>query len=292
MLESYDVPKCKDTAVCLCYFSAVGYNRPRANFIKVKSMLDNAKIPTFTAECIIGDTPQLISDPTLLVRANSALFYKEQLFNMLELRIPQQYKKLIFMDSDIIFSEPDWIDQISEALKTYAVVQPFSKVIFTDGNFKQIDTERSSCIKRFRETGLIDGHPGFCWAISRSHFIRMGKFFDKGIIGSGDSLFANSLMKIQVPFTYNFIYADYLQWRFRVSGLPVSATYLGMTIYHLYHGNTIERQYSSRHKIPELHAIKTWNEAVYRNNDGMYELKDISVNNIFKNYFLSRREDD
>jgi hypothetical protein len=291
MLASYAVPNVKDTAVCLCYFSAVGYNRPRQNFMKVKSMLDAAEIPTFTAECIIGNTPQLIPNPTLLVRSNSALFYKEQLFNMLEPRIPQQYKNLIFMDSDIIFSEPNWIDRISYALKTYSVIQPFSKVVFTDARLESTE-ELPSCIKRFRETGTITGHPGFCWAVSRSHFIVIGKFFDKGIIGSGDSMFANSLMKMNVPFTYPFIYKDYMQWRFKVSAFPVSISYLNMTIHHLYHGDTKARQYAGRHKIPKLHAITSWEEAVYKNTDGMYELKDSSVNNIFKEYFLSRREDD
>ena len=255
-------------------------------------MLDQAKIPTFTAECIIGDTPQLIPNPTLLVRANSALFYKEQLFNMLEPRIPKQYKNLIFMDSDIIFSEPDWVDRISHKLKTYTVVQPFSKVVFTGPTLAPINTELTSSVKRFRETGQINGHPGFCWAISRSHFKAMGKFFDKCIIGSGDSMLANYLMKIYVPFTYDFIYKHYLQWRLRIFLLPVAFTYLNMTIYHLYHGDTRARQYSGRHKILKLYTITSWDEAVYKNTDGMYELKDKSINNIFKKYFLSRREDD
>ena len=292
MLEKYAVPNAKDTCVCLCYFSAVGYIRPRENFLKVKSMLDQAKIPTFTAECIIGNTPQLIPNPTLLVRSNSALFYKEQLFNKLEPCIPRQYKNLVFMDSDIIFSEPDWVDRISLALKTYSVVQPFGNVVFTGPSLEPIDKELHSAVKWFKQRSMINGHPGFCWAIARSHFIAMGRFFDKAIIGSGDSMFANSLMKIHVRFTYGFIYNDYLQWRFKLSGVPASFTYLNMTIYHLYHGDTKNRQYASRHKIPQLEPIQSWDQAVYKNKDGMYELKNREVNNIFKEYFLSRREDD
>ena len=292
MLESYNTPKAKDTAVCLCYFSAVGYNRPRANFLKVKAMLDRARIPTFTAECIIGNTPQLIPNPTILVRSNSALFYKEQLFNMLEFQIPRQYKNLVFMDSDIIFSEPDWVDRISLALKSYSIIQPFSKVVFTNASLEPMEPALPSAIKRFKERNMINGHPGFCWAILRSQFRAMGRFFDKAIIGSGDTLFANSVMKMNVAFTYEFIYRDYAQWRFRTSVVPVSVTYLDMTIYHLYHGDLKSRQYASRHKIPQLQKIKTWDQAVYTNKDGMYELKDRTVNNIFKEYFLSRKEDD
>ena len=159
MLASYATPNCKDTAVCLCYFSAVGYKRPRDNFMKVKGMLDNAKIPTFTAECIIGNTPQLIPNPTILVRSNSALFYKEQLFNMLEPHLPRQYRNVIFMDSDIIFSAPDWVDRISLALKTYSVIQPFSKVVFTNANLEPMEPGLPSSIKRFKERSMIYGHP-------------------------------------------------------------------------------------------------------------------------------------
>ena len=83
-----------------------------------------------------------------------------------------------------------------------------------------------------------------------------------------------------------------MQWRFKISVLPVSVTYLDMTIYHLYHGDTKARQYSSRHKIPELYDIHSWEQAVYKNKDGMYELKNRAVNTIFHNYFLSRKEDD
>jgi len=291
MLERYDVPTAKDTAVCLCYFSAVGYKRPRENFLKIHSMLLKAQIPVFVAECIIGKTPQLNLNPTLLVRSNSAIFHKERLFNLLEPLIPKRFRNLIFMDSDIIFDDPKWVDKISLEMRKYSIVQPFSKVVFTDSNLEVIE-ENPSCVKFFKVDRCINGHPGFCWAILRSYFKSIGGFFDKAIIGAGDSFFANSVMKITRPFSYGFIYADYIKWRLRTSITPVSINYINMTIYHLYHGDTNARQYTSRHNIPELHRIKHWDQAVYTNKNGMYELRNRDVNNIFYNYFLSRKEDD
>ena len=260
--------------------------------MKVKSMLDQAKIPTFTAECVIGDTPRLIPKPTLLVRSNSALFYKERLFNLLQGHIPSKYKKLIFMDCDIIFSDRKWVDKISVELNKYAVVQPFGKVIFTNTSLEPIDSSADSAIKIFKETRAITGHPGLCWAVSRDYFKSIGGFFDKSIIGGGDSTFAFLFMKAIPSYTYKFINAEFFKWKLKSSMLPVSFTYLNMTIYHLYHGDMTARNYSSRHQIPELHAIPTWDDAVYLNNDKMYELKDPKINNIFKEYFLLRKEDD
>lgn len=292
MLASYDTPKSDNIAVCLCYFSSAGYKRPRENFMRVKSMLDQAKIPTFTAECVIGNTPRLIPNPTLLVRSNSALFYKERLFNLLQGRVPSKYKKLIFMDCDIIFSDPKWVDKISNELNKYSVVQPFSKIVYTDASLNPTEVSNPSVIQRFKETRLTNGHPGFCWAFSRDYFKSIGGFFDKAIIGSGDTIFSNFLMKHTVLFTYKFINAEYFRWRLKANNIPMSVNYLNMTIYHLYHGDMTARNYSSRHQIPELHAIQSWDEAIYLNKDQMYELKDPKINTIFKEYFLMRKEDD
>ena len=291
MLSAYATPTRNDIAVCMCYFGAVGYKRPRDNFMKVKSMLDQAKIPLFTAECVIGNTPRLIPNPTVLVRSNSALFYKERLYNLLEPQIPKQYRKLIFMDADIIFDKPNWVDEISKQLDAHTVVQPFSKLVIMDPEFKEIYSS-TSAIKLYKTRGKFDGHPGSCWAVVRQYLKMIRGFFDKAIIGSGDTLFACCFFKFNGKTTYKFIHSSYTQWLLRAMTVPVSVSYLDMTIYHLYHGDTVKRQYSDRHKIPELLAIKTWDEAVYTNKDGMYELRNRDVNNIFKEYFLSRREDD
>ena len=292
MLSSYDTPTKHDIAVCLCYFSSAGYKSPRENFMKVKSMLDQAKIPTFTAECVIGDTPRLIPNPTLLVRSNSALFHKERLFNLLQGRIPPGYKKLIFMDCDIIFSDRKWVDKISVALNKYSVIQPFGKVVLTDSNLDPTEYYAVSSMKLFKETKQITGHPGYCWAISRDYFNNIGGFFDKSIIGGGDSTFAFLFMKANPLYMYPFIYEEYRKWKMKTSIVLVSFNYLDMTIYHLYHGDMHARKYDSRHNIPEIQAIQSWDKAIELNKYAMYELKDPKINDIFKEYFLSRKEDD
>jgi hypothetical protein len=38
--------------------------------------------------------------------------------------------------------------------------------------------------------------------------------------------------------------------------------------------------------------INEWDDAVTVNEYGMYELKDPEINQVLKDYFLSRREDD
>jgi len=292
MLKQYSKPECTDIAVCMCYFSSVGYARPRENFMRVKKMLDEAEIPLFTAECIIGNTPQLISEPTILTRANSSLFYKEQLFNMLEKKIPSNYTKLIFMDSDLIFTIPNWVDVISEKLNTYSAVQPFSKAKYLDGS-ENVFFEYISHGKYLDLYGNPPkGHPGFCWGLNRKFLKEIGGFFDKAIIGSGDSAIATIFSPYGYDYKSAFIHDNYLRWIENTHKKVRSMSYLDIDIYHLYHGSINNRKYTDRHTFPDLLRIKKWEDAVFVNEYGMYELKNPRINKVLKDYFLSRKEDD
>jgi hypothetical protein len=176
-------------------------------------MLDQAEIPLFTAECIIGETPQLIAEPTLLTRSNSSLFYKEQLFNMLEKKIPSNYTKLIFMDSDLIFTIPDWVDVISKKLDICSAVQPFSKALYLDSSenvfYKLISYGRYIDIVGSSTKG---GQPGFCWAFNRNFLNNIGGFFDKAIIGAGDTAISTIFAQYAYDFKAPFIQNEYMNW--------------------------------------------------------------------------------
>lgn len=292
MLKQYSKPTHTDIAVCMCYFSSVGYTRPRENFMRVKKMLDEAGIPLFTAECIIGDTPQLIPDPTLLTIANSSLFYKEQLFNMLEKKIPSTYTKLIFMDSDLIFTIPNWVDMFSNKLDKFLAVQGFGTGLYLDAS-ENVFFKLTSWGKYLRLYGNpAKGHPGFCWAFNRNFLKEIGGFFDKAIIGSGDSAIATVFSSNGYDYQSPFIRNEYLRWVKNAHKKARSMTYLDIDIYHLYHGSIDNRQYINRHTLPDLLKIKRWEDAVTTNEYGMYELKSPAINEVLKNYFISRKEDD
>ena len=110
----YNKPIKNDICIAFCYFNACGYVRSLQNFLFFENKLRAAKIPYFTAEMVIGDQPPMLASPTLRFHSKSAFFYKEALWNRLEQAIPDQYTKICFLDSDIIFDRPDWQDAISE----------------------------------------------------------------------------------------------------------------------------------------------------------------------------------
>ena len=118
----YNEPKKTDICVAFCYFNTCGYIRSLQNLAFFETKLRLAKIPYFSAEMVIGNQPPMLASPTLRFHSKSSLFYKEALWNRLEQAIPEQYTKICFLDSDIIFDRPDWLDEISRLHDTHDVV--------------------------------------------------------------------------------------------------------------------------------------------------------------------------
>jgi hypothetical protein len=294
----YSVPTCKDTAVCMCFFSPAGFQRPKQNFLHVEKLLQSARIPTFTIECIIGNKQPLLKNPTLQVRSNTSLFYKEQLYNLLVPKVPEQYTKLIFLDADILFSDPRWIDKISVELNRYDIVQPFENAIWTGLYYGSVIKKSKSTVYALKHGvmnhSLVNNyHPGFSFAMTRSYYEKIGGFFDKCVFGSGDSMFCNTFFPIELYFTtVNLIDSEYKQWSDTVRKIPSNVTYLPFTVYHLYHGTLQKRQYASRYEFLKQYDNMTFDDIFYKNEFGVYETNDDSLKKIMYDYFVSRQEDE
>lgn len=295
----YKTPTRTDIAVCMCFFSPAGFQRPKQNFLNVEKMLTLARIPTFTIECLIGDQDPLLKNPTVQVKSNSYLFYKEQLYNLLVPKIPEQYTKLIFIDADIVFDDPSWVDKISNTLDRYDIIQPFKTAIWTS-HCQKFYTKISEssvyaiCTRVETDPRTYFGqyHPGFSFAMTRDYFTKIGGFFDKCVFGSGDSMFCNLFIKkAGFILTTRSIDEEYEKWLANALAVPIKFTYLPFKVYHMYHGSLIQRQYNSRYVLFKDYADTPFDSLFYVNSDGVYEVYDPKLNQILKEYFLSRNED-
>ena len=294
----YKTPTCNDTAVCLCFFSPANFARPKMNFLYIESMLKVAKIPVFTVECVIGNNPPLLPNPTLQVRSNSCLFYKEQLYNLLVPKIPEQYTKLVFMDADIIFNQNNWIDEISKALETHDIVQPFQNAVWLDPTLKKFIKKNYSVVyffkhpEKFQNPDPYLNHCGFAWALRRDFFNKIGGFFDKSLLGSGDSLLANICNKAPIDFSIvNYISSEYKVWLSKIPIPEIKFTYLPMFVFHMFHGSIKNRQYGSRYNLLPTTNDNVFDHVFYKNEYGLYEPRDRSINAKTRFYFLTRNED-
>jgi hypothetical protein len=234
---------------------------------------------------VIGDQPPMLASPTLRFHSKSALFYKEALWNRLEQAIPEQYTKICFLDSDIIFDRPDWLDEISTLLDTHDVVHHFKICHRLNHNF-HIDRTTISYVSTTDNKALKD--PGFGICLTRSFFKKIGGFFDKCVMTSGDYYFIRVALLQENIYTFPSIDDDFLEYKKKFIGAKY--TFLPCTILHLYHGTCQKRDYAGFSSM--LDKVNTnWSNIAILNSDGFWELKDSALNSKFIDYFKSREED-
>jgi hypothetical protein len=291
---TYNIPTRTDVAVLLVFFDYVGSVRILMNYLFMREKLKLANIPVFTLELVMKGSKPKIRD-AIHVYGSSYLFQKEHLIRLLEKQIPEKFTKLACLDADVLFKEPDWYDKLSILLDTSQVVQCFETAIWLDITYTKIQKSSKTVLQYIPKPNThfwssdIKYHPGFGWAFTREWYNKIG-FYDLAIIGSGDSILSHAL--------FNFVKYDKLSLEFKLYGSvrdwwkesDYKTSYLPLTLYHLYHGPIASRQYVSRYSYFEKY--KEIEECISgKNEDGVYELKDSTVNANMLTFFKTRDDD-
>jgi hypothetical protein len=281
----YESPKRKDVAVGFVFFNPSKSKRMVMNYFYTIEKLKFAKIPFYTIELVFGE-PEI--EHAFHVRGSSVLFHKERLCTLLEKRIPCWFKKILFLDADIIFGNPKWYEEISRLLDGYQVVQPFSTCVWLDIGYTRVTQSRLSVVYMDRAKVYNPTyHPGFGWAFQRKWFKEVG-FYSYGITGSGDTLSAAAWLGVKFSPTYlrpafQKSYEEYCQF-----AAPKVSCATG-TVYHLWHGTAKNRKYVDRHRI--LDGVRDVRSILEANKDGVWELTDKSIDAKMREYFDSREDD-
>jgi len=276
-------------AIGLVFFNPASSKRMIMNYLYVWNLLKTQGLPVFTLELVFGDAAPEIKKAHH-VRGNSYMFHKERLCRLLEERIPSKYKKLLFLDADIVFSGDTWYEEISTLLDSHDVVQPFTRAHWLDLTYTNVELTRETVLNMKGSMWDFKYHPGFAWAFRREWYRKVG-FFDWAVTGSGDTLSsAKWLNKAfpekfkSLPFAMRRAYASY-----RKLESPTITSREG-DVFHLYHGSRKKRQYSERHHLLDVNEdIK---DMITLNRDGVYEWKDAKWNVVLYEYFRNREDDD
>ena len=280
-----------DMAVCFVVFNPARTKRMIMNYLYTKNQFDIQKIPNFTLELVYkGREPELPN--AFHVSSNSFMFHKENLCRILETKIPKHYKKLAFLDCDLLFEDPTWYEKTSKLLDEYDVVQPFETAYWLDLTYTRATLQRDTIVKLKPPSWNFEYHPGFAWCMRRDWYNQVG-FFDYAISGSGDTL--SSAAWLRKIFPKNFqslpksIESEYTKFKKHKSP---RITYLkGYTVHHLYHGSRVNRNYAERHKM--INVQTDVQKLITKNKDGVFEWKTPSEWNImFLKYFKGRNDDD
>lgn len=249
---SYNEPAKKDMAIIMVYFNTTKSVRIAQHILLVKQYLDKAKIPYYIGELSIDGSPYLFEESSNIFhyKTDDYMFYKENLINLVEARIPDEYTKICNIDADIFFSNPDWYNMVSNILESVNVCQPFNIANW-------LNIENNNCILT-RQNCFIDkhnGHPGFAWAFTRQ-FFKLCRLPDFCVTGSGDLCFyrlivnnvglTDQYFKYLVPSMNNYIKS--FNVLAKNSNTFITFGYVNQYVYHLYHGSLRNRKYDDRHE--------------------------------------------
>jgi hypothetical protein len=280
LLQPYATPTQHDMAVVLVVFNPGSSVRIIQNLLLVKQKLETAGIPTYISELAFPNQSYIFPacDNIFQFKSDSYLFYKENLINLAEIRIPPQFSKICTLDADIIFAQPDWYDKISAQLDTHDLCQVFQSANWLDITFSSIIQNQASV--------LTGGHPGFGWAVQRSFFRTCG-FPEFAVVGGGDVVLSGRSISVYAQET-----AAYRRPTLKSAFAP------GLTVYHLSHGQLQTRQYASRHAMMAAYLLSIGKSAVsdilYKRDDGLLEfLPEFrqSANALMIAYFNARSDD-
>ena len=283
----YRSPWRRDMAIGFVFFNPARSKRMLMNYLYTIEKLKLAKIPYYTLELVFNRQEPEIKD-AFHVYAKSVMFHKERLCTLLEAMIPWYYSKIMFMDADIIFGNPDWYSEVSSALYDNDVVQPFTTAVWMDITYTKATQIRESVIfMDKRKTFDHKLHPGFAWAFTRKWFRKVG-FFEYGVTGSGDTLSAAAWLGVKFPTTYlkPALVPAYTEF----DKLPKPRiTCTSGPVFHLWHGTHVNRKYVDRHVI--LDGVADIRKVMRPNWNGVWEFSVKGLSEKLSAYFAERVDD-
>jgi|688.fasta_scaffold06581_40 hypothetical protein len=298
-----------DICLVMSFYNALNYKSTVKNLQLIIQELNKTNIPFYIIELLYPQQKQSIPQANYIVRADSFFFSKENLWNIIESKIPDKYTKLIFTDVDILYSDPDWIDKISILLDTYKVIHGceylykdiYRKNIYDNVNLNAGDTKHTvvkSIIKQ-KSFEFNNVHPGYNICIERNFYHKIGRLFEYAHGTAGDTLFWASFVKDYEPYCcalfsaprFKEVKEKYIEYKNNILKLcdPIKdVNYLKDNCgLHLFHGHPKNREYGNQDRfIPG--PIK-----FSKNSDGVIEMKIIHpIVKDLKQYLEFRREDD
>jgi hypothetical protein len=235
----------------------------------------------------------------LQLKQNVVIWSKENMINLaVKHLLPKNYKCFAWIDADLEFESTTFaIDALKLLNGSRDVIQLFSHCLDMDKDQSTMSTFSSfgynySKQKPFVKSGKDYWHPGYAWAITRKAYENIGGLYDKGILGSGDSIMALSFIN-KVEYMHNLNYnPEYNKsmTEFQKKAKTLRLGYVPGVILHYYHGTKQNRKYTERWNILIKHKYSP-QQMYYQNGILKAELSDEFKKDIL-NYFYERKEDD
>jgi hypothetical protein len=297
--------------VITCISNPVRYKVRYHLYRQFEKYINDSGAILYTIEQSFGHREFEVTDPSnphhIRVRTQSELWHKENLLNLLMQRLPDDWEYVAWIDADVMFARPDWVEETLQLLQHYSIIQMFSQASDLDPHTRLLN-QRDGVIYGWRgdHCGPLkrryggNNHPGYAWAARRETIDLLGGLIDWGIVGSADWHMACGLVgqieKSLYPALYDKcpVYVQWCEdWAERAKRLVrYNVGYMDGLILHYWHGRKQNRGYFDRWRIitenhfnPLVDLKRDW-QGVWQLTDKNHRLRDE-----LRAYFNSRDED-
>ncbi len=287
------------------------------NYHVFERHVQSAGAVLYTAEVAFGDRHFEITERDnphhLQLRSKHEIWLKENALNLLINRLPPEAKYIAWIDADIKFVRPDWVQETLHLLQHYKFIQMFSHAQDIGPDYEPLVTtpayvygklmnenDNNDCYP-YGGGGWKYRHPGFCWAARREALDEVGGLIDWTILGSGDWVMACALFG-EVNRALNPGYSDHYKflcntWQDRAERhIRRNVGYMPGTVLHLWHGRKKDRMYDTRWRL----LVDTKFDPLVdlkRDCQGLYQLEDtmtprsLKLRDGLRMYSKARNED-
>ncbi|MCB1503327.1 MAG: hypothetical protein KDK07_26730 [Bauldia sp.] len=255
------------------YFNPVGRGRRLANYREFRKRLT---VPLVAVELAFGDRFELTHDDAdilIQVRDGALLWQKERLLALALAALPSAARTIAWLDSDIVFTRPDWADAAGRLLDDAPIIQLFRHVHYMPASLPvaaaaigAAELRRTSlaaavgggvdpidCFGAGNEHTWGEYTPGFAWAARRDVLAAHG-LYDACIIGGGGrAIAAAAYGHIDHVVRFQRMHpaeaAHFAAWAEPFSAAVAGRVgFLDTDILHLWHGDLASRAYFERHR--------------------------------------------
>jgi len=267
------------------YFNNTKRNIHLSQFINNYCNISNLKI--VIAEGVADNTP-LIDHSSLVYshqkyNTTQKIWIKENLINLaVTAQLPSDWQFMCWIDCDVQFLYPNWVDASIRLLKNYDAIQMFDYVFHWNEKQDNFYNAHIGYINSLTNKIDVNGlkHCGMAWGMKRSLYERVGGLWENNVIGSGDTLIGKSITqqfldKDIINGQLNYIYSpEYLEQITKYYKLfsGTKYSYLKNPILSGWHGSWDSKKYVDRHKILKKYDFNA--NFINKNNNGI-----VNINN-------------
>ncbi len=257
------------------YFNPSGYSTKLENLKLFSAAVRRQGLQLCIAELAYPGVPFCVPNKCadLLIRLNaeSILWQKERLLNLMLAQLPADCEHVVWLDGDLLFANDSWVEETRHLLGRHKIVQPFQSAVWLPRGAPQKTPDLASLLSRpgiafaLQQPGVSRNvvyrpdlaHPGFAWA-ARREILAFDGLYDKFILGGGDfltmlAMYSDSSLVNHPDVSNCFSPKLATDFKFWVDHFHQTVAgdvgYAPGLVLHLWHGDLGNRRYVERYEI-------------------------------------------